>query len=285
MTRRNRTSVLMRHRVAKMSQLIPGNPNAIFLIDTKNPTMIILATGVFIVTLACSLHQGALGWAPPAVPRLPGAHTKRTSRLASSRLQSRTLWSQNTILSESLRFQENDGKSNVAMPASDVGLIASNDHSYVLTFTAAVTVFGDWLFNPEMVLAADGSPIPNALLAYAHYLSMLGSTGALVTQRLQTGPNMTADQWKTFSTANIVYVVCFIALIVTGYLRSVDVRICRTRLLDCTFSHVSVSSVLDHRWADPSVRERLRFLLPRTVVLVQTGQRRSYAFPYGVSNK
>jgi Predicted membrane protein (DUF2214) len=245
----------------------------------------ILATGVFIVTLACSLHPGALGWAPPVLPRLARAHTKRTSQLAPSRVRSHAPQSQNRFLFESQRFPDNDGKSNVAMPPSDLGLIASNDHSYALTFTAAVTLFGGWLFNPEIVLAADGSPIPNALLAYAHYLSMIGSTGALVTQRLQTGPNMTADQWKTFSTANIVYVVCFVALITTGYLRSVDVRICRTRLLECTFSHVSVSSVLDHRWGDPSVRERLRFLLPRTVVLVQTGQRRSYAFSNGVSDK
>lgn len=65
--------------------------------------------------------------------------------------------------------------------------------------------------------AADA--VPTALMAYMHYVTMLGGLGAVVAQRFVLKPGMTQDDESLLGQLNIAYGVFLSLILVSGYFR------------------------------------------------------------------
>jgi hypothetical protein len=77
-------------------------------------------------------------------------------------------------------------------------------------------------------LPADAAgTVPNALFAYAHYLTILLATGALVAERTLVKPGMTDEEEDTLVLIDLVYGISAFFLIVSGYYRVTEVRLQR----------------------------------------------------------
>eukprot|EP00440_Ansanella_granifera_P021492 gb/GFBE01023329.1/.p1 GENE.gb/GFBE01023329.1/~~gb/GFBE01023329.1/.p1 ORF type:complete len:281 (+),score=53.76 gb/GFBE01023329.1/:1-843(+) len=89
---------------------------------------------------------------------------------------------------------------------------------------------GPELLTPALLTLLASSPahaeeanafaeVPSALVAYGHYLALIVSTGALVTERLTIKPGMTKEEEERLAFADAVYGVSGLLVLITGYLR------------------------------------------------------------------
>lgn len=66
--------------------------------------------------------------------------------------------------------------------------------------------------------------VPTALVAYAHYLTILLALGAVVAQRALVKPGMTNEEEDAIQVLDLVYGISATLLIVSGYFRVTEVR-------------------------------------------------------------
>ena len=67
-------------------------------------------------------------------------------------------------------------------------------------------------------LAADA--LPSAIAAYAHYLALMGIVGSLTTERLLLKEDMSEESFDLLVTADIVYGLSGLLILVSGYFRA-----------------------------------------------------------------
>ena len=72
--------------------------------------------------------------------------------------------------------------------------------------------------TPEPVLAAVG-PVPSALMAWLHFLGLLGVSGGLVTERFLIKPGLTLEDEMKLNTVDGIYGLSALSLLVSGYFR------------------------------------------------------------------
>ena len=71
-------------------------------------------------------------------------------------------------------------------------------------------------------LAADA--LPSAIAAYAHYLALMGIVGSLTTERLLLKEDMSEESFDLLVTADIVYGLSGLLILVSGYFRATTPR-------------------------------------------------------------
>ena len=67
-------------------------------------------------------------------------------------------------------------------------------------------------------LAADA--LPSAIAAYSHYLALMGIVGSLTTERLLLKEDMSEESFDLLATADIVYGLSGLLILVSGYFRA-----------------------------------------------------------------
>ena len=67
-------------------------------------------------------------------------------------------------------------------------------------------------------LAADA--LPSAIAAYSHYLALMGIVGSLTTERLLLKEDMSEESFDLLVTADIVYGLSGLLILVSGYFRA-----------------------------------------------------------------
>ena len=67
-------------------------------------------------------------------------------------------------------------------------------------------------------LAADA--LPSAVAAYSHYLALMGIVGSLTTERLLLKEDMSEESFDLLATADIVYGLSGLLILVSGYFRA-----------------------------------------------------------------
>lgn len=67
--------------------------------------------------------------------------------------------------------------------------------------------------------ATSAAAVPSAFVAYGHYLALVLTVGALVTERLTVKPDMTKEEEERIALADIIYGGAGLLVLVTGYLR------------------------------------------------------------------
>ena len=96
------------------------------------------------------------------------------------------------------------------------------DHEQRALLIAVVTL----LSTPAIASAAGSptsSPLPSALAAYVHYLSLLLMTASIMTERLTVQADMSLEDEKLLGTADILTGVAGTLLLASGYYRATDV--------------------------------------------------------------
>ena len=68
--------------------------------------------------------------------------------------------------------------------------------------------------------AADA--LPSAIAAYAHYLALMGIVGSLTTERLLLKEDMSEESFDLLVTADIVYGLSGLLILVSGYFRAIQ---------------------------------------------------------------
>ena len=79
--------------------------------------------------------------------------------------------------------------------------------------------------TPDVASAATAfapNPVPTALVAYGHYISLVGVVATLVAERLTIKPNMTPEEEDFLAAADIGYGIFGALIAYTGYLRAVQ---------------------------------------------------------------
>lgn len=77
-------------------------------------------------------------------------------------------------------------------------------------------------FSTTSTTLATAGPIPSALLAWAHFLGILGVSGGLVTERFLLKQQMTEEEEQKMNAADGIYGLSAFSLLVTGYFRATD---------------------------------------------------------------
>ena len=83
----------------------------------------------------------------------------------------------------------------------------------VITALAAAS-----LVTAGPALAADA--LPSAVAAYSHYLALMGIVGSLTTERLLLKEDMSEESFDLLATADIVYGLSGLLILVSGYFRA-----------------------------------------------------------------
>lgn len=79
------------------------------------------------------------------------------------------------------------------------------------------------IFTPEVASAATSfttNAVPSALVAYGHYISLLGILGCIMAERLTIKPNMTPEEEDFIAAADIGLGIWGVVIAYTGYLRT-----------------------------------------------------------------
>ena len=83
----------------------------------------------------------------------------------------------------------------------------------IITVLAAAS-----LITAGPALAADA--LPSAIAAYSHYLALMGIVGSLTTERLLLKEDMSEESFDLLATADIVYGLSGLLILVSGYFRA-----------------------------------------------------------------
>mmetsp|Transcript_32892 Transcript_32892/g.48012 ORF Transcript_32892/g.48012 Transcript_32892/m.48012 type:complete len:327 (-) Transcript_32892:100-1080(-) len=112
--------------------------------------------------------------------------------------------------------------------ASDDGTIEyflQNEHSIDLAgvevpSTAIAIATVALMGTPTPALASDtAGPVGSAILAWIHFLGILGVAGGLVTERLVIKKNMSVDEENIINGADLIYGLSAFSLLISGYFR------------------------------------------------------------------
>lgn len=97
---------------------------------------------------------------------------------------------------------------------------SNNIASKKVLSAASAGMIGSTLLIPQAANAAAPDALPSAFAAYGHYLSLLLITGAIMTERLTIKPNMSVEEEKLISYADIMTGVAGVGLLASGYYRA-----------------------------------------------------------------
>ena len=90
---------------------------------------------------------------------------------------------------------------------------AMQNRAPVITALAAASIV-----TAGPALAADA--LPSAIAAYSHYLALMGIVGSLTTERLLLKEDMSEESFDLLATADIVYGLSGLLILVSGYFRA-----------------------------------------------------------------
>lgn len=73
--------------------------------------------------------------------------------------------------------------------------------------------------TPAPASATAAGPVPSALMAWAHFLGLVGVAGGLVTERFLVKPGLTLQDERRLNDADGIYGLSALSLLVSGYFR------------------------------------------------------------------
>jgi len=84
----------------------------------------------------------------------------------------------------------------------------------------ALATVGIVLGTPTTALAATADPVSSAVLAWLHFLGIVGIAGGLITERLVLKKNMSVDEENIINAADLIYGLSAFSMLVSGYFRT-----------------------------------------------------------------
>jgi putative membrane protein len=159
-----------------------------------------VATTLFLDSTPIRVAALAPGWAVVGTQRRGAPSSTRQWQLSSSSVEDQATTTSRDVLRDP-QLEQNDSKSITQQHSSGAT-------DMTMTSLAAWTVpLSLYFMMPEAAQAAgiNAAPIPNALVAYAHYASLLVCAGLLTYERTTVAAGLTVDQEKNLVKADAAY--------------------------------------------------------------------------------
>eukprot|EP00977_Amphora_coffeiformis_P029449 scaffold40782_cov191-Amphora_coffeaeformis.AAC.2 len=121
----------------------------------------------------------------------------------------------------STNIRHADESQAVFQPMEDTFFVNVKTSAAITTSLASMAAVAGGVVTaaaPAPALAAAG-PVPSALMAWLHFLGLLGVSGGLVAERFLIKPGLTLEDEEKLNVADGVYGLSALSLLISGYFR------------------------------------------------------------------
>jgi uncharacterized membrane protein len=162
-----------------------------------------MRTAILLLGVACSF---------PNVAAFPKSVQLQRARVVKGAL---------TAVPPPQKLKKKHSTESVTCSYQPMGVLADHDGKYqsVPALTAATAALLMTLPESAQAAATTVGPVPSALMAYAHFLGILGVGGGLISERFLIHRNMTLEEEERLNVADGIYGLSALSLLISGYFR------------------------------------------------------------------